>query len=79
MKQNSSLRICDFTEMINNLYPIKIFINSELIWDDDFYDISEYHDSIIVYNEILNRKDIVLSITFDVVMFHHTIVYIETE
>ncbi len=79
MKQNSSLRICDFTEMINNLYPIKIFINSELIWDDDFYDISEYHDSIIAYNEILNRKDIVLSITFDVVMFHHTIVYIETE
>ena len=79
MKQNSSLRICDFTEMINNLYPIKIFINSELIWDDDFYDISEYHDSIIAYNEILNRKDIVLSITFDVVMFHHTIMYIETE
>ena len=79
MINNSSLHICDFSETIQNLCPIKIFVNNELIWDDEVYDVSNYQDSIIKYNEALARKDIVLSITFNIVMFHHSIVYIETE
>ena len=79
MINNSSLRICDFSEIIQKTCPIKIFINNEVVWDDEAYDVSNYQDSIAQYNEVLNREDIVLSITFDIVMFHHSIVYIETE
>ena len=68
----SSLKIKDLDCEIESMCPIRIYINDFLVWDDDI-------DSLDKYSLILDKEDIVSEIRFEIVQFHHSIVYITTE
>lgn len=72
MRNNSSVMIKHIDYVIEAMCPIKIYINEFLVWDDDV-------DNLDIYDDILKREDIVTNISFEIVQFHHSIVYITTE
>lgn len=55
--------------------PIAIYINNEQVWADDD---SAFDEIISKYNEVISRTDLVSSIEFTIVEFHHSIVKITT-
>ena len=69
---NTNLRICDISETINLMCPISIHINGIEVWNDDKNDNEQYMN-------ILNQTDLVTFLIFEIVHFHHSIVYIRTK
>ena len=71
---------------IVNFHPVQIFINNEEVWNDnvDLTNVNGEDEYKLLkenwqqYKETLNRNDIVKSITFDIVSYHHSIVHITT-
>ena len=68
----SSVRISSIAHLLREWAPVKIVLNGNVVWDD------EAGDSIEEYNSIMNYNDTIASIKFEIVHFHHSIVYIET-
>lgn len=71
MRNNSSIMIKDIDSVIEAMCPVKIYINESLAWDDDV-------DNLDIYDDILTKEDIIINIYFEIVQFHHSIVYITT-
>lgn len=69
---NTNLRICDISKTIDSMCPISIYINGIEVWNDDKNDDEQYMD-------ILNQTDLVTFLIFEIVHFHHSIVYIRTK
>lgn len=70
--KNSELTIKDLQITISSLSPVKVYLNDDLAWEDtDFSELYKYY-------AILQKKDIVTDIRFEIVDFHHSIVYITT-
>lgn len=73
MNKNSELTIKDISNLIHQFCPIQIYFNNVLVWDDD--------EGEILFNEFFKwmseLENIVYSIKFDIVQFHHSIVYLE--
>ena len=69
---NTSVRICDVARTIESMAPVSIYLNGEEIWNDDFGTLDEYYN-------ILEREDLVAFLMFEVVHFHHSIVFIRTK
>ena len=67
----TSLTIKDLKEKIGSMAPIAIYIDCDLVWDDD-------QDSLEKYEEIFNQEVLVMGIYFKIVEFHHSEVYIYT-
>lgn len=65
----SELTIKDLKTLILSMSPIKIYLKHKVLWDDET-------DNIVRLTAILQRKDIVTRISFEIVDFHHSIVYI---
>ncbi len=72
----TSLTIKDLKEQIRSMAPIAIYINCDLVWDDEAYEDAE--KSLEQYHEVLNQSDLVAGLYFKIVEFHHTEVYIYT-
>lgn len=79
---NPQIRICDLQEVFKVICPVQIFIDGQIVWDDNQFmegwtveDMRKFQDD---YVNILNRKDIVKKFTFYIVAFHHSVVVIET-
>ena len=70
-KNHTSLRIKDLKEAIDKMCPIQIYINEEKVWDDDENTLNDY-------NTILSLGKFVSSINFEIVHFHHSVVYVRT-
>ena len=68
----SELKLEDTKSAVDAMCPIKIYINGNVVWDDNY-------DSIKLYDYIFTMNYIVKEIKFKVVSFHHTIVKIKTE
>lgn len=76
---NTELRICDLKDVIHQMCPVKIVLNNkEEIFNDDKTSPENYQKVLNEYNKFLESKRLVTSIRFDIVHFHHSIVYIET-
>lgn len=80
---NSYIRICDLQEVFKVICPIQIFIDGQIVWDDNQImegwtgeDMTKFQDD---YVNILNRKDKVKKFTFYTIAFNHSVVVIETE
>lgn len=71
MAYHTSLRIKDLKNIIADMCPVKIFINKDCVWDDDTGTIDEY-------NTVLESGKFITMMTFEIVHFHHSIVYIGT-
>ena len=87
MALESEIRICNLAAVIRSMCPVAIIINCLPVWMDDV-DLTNVDDEVgrhLIevnkkhYEEVLRREDIVASITFQVVEYHHTAVYILTE
>ena len=82
----SEYTIFSLKHEIREFCPIQIFINDEEVWTDnvDLTDIDEetadkmLRENYQQYKNVLDRNDIVKSITFDIVHYHHSIVHITT-
>ena len=75
MKKNSSFTIQNLSKIINYFSPTQIYFNQVLVWDEDDDEINSYE----LFEHLTNLEDIVYSIKFDIVDFHHSIVYLEIE
>ena len=70
MKSNSSLTIREMSSLIDDWCPIQVFINGNEVWNDE--------DGLAAYREYVGQcVNIIKSIKFEIVQFHHSIVYIE--
>lgn len=67
----TEVTIRDYADIITSMGPVKVFYNDILIWDDDTDPLEWYH-------ELLSKDILVTKITFEIVLFHHTEVYIYT-
>ena len=80
---NPQIRICDLQEVFKIICPIQIFINGQLVWDDnqimEGWNVEDMRKFQNDYVNILNRKDKVKKFTFYTVAFHHSVVVIETK
>lgn len=79
---NPQIRICDLKEVFNVICPFQIFIDGQIVWDDNQImegwtreDVIKFQNQ---YVNALDRKDIVKKFTFYTVAFHHSVVVIET-
>jgi len=81
-------RIIDFQFAIADMNPVQIYIDNQLVWDDENFDVSELTEQQALdalqehkkqFFMTLFRGDLVKSIKYDIVHAHHSIVYIETE
>lgn len=84
MSRFTDLTIQDLQVEIDRMNPIKIYIDHELVWADDVDMTEEGSESLWdecnrQYAEILNRKDLVSSISYDIVDSHHSSVRIITK
>jgi hypothetical protein len=70
--ENTSLRICDIKQTIDSMCPISIYLNGVEVWNDDKNDNEQYEN-------ILGQTDLVIFLIFEVVQFHHSVVYIRTK
>ena len=68
----SELKLEDIKKAVDAMCPIKIYINGNIVWDDNY-------DSIKLYDHIFTMNYIVKEIKFKVVSFHHTIVKIKVK
>ena len=83
----TEIRICDLAREIHNMAPIKIIINGQVVWDDEYdctdltleEEIEMMRKSQDQFLNTLKRKDLVKSIQYVITHHHHSIVYIETE
>lgn len=80
----SEVTIQDISGQISAFAPIEIYFNNQLIWSDDV-DCTEMSQEETIaaikknlqdYEQVMKRDDIVMSITFEIVQFHHSRVYI---
>lgn len=67
----TEVTIRDYADIITSMGPVKVFYNDILIWDD-------MTDPLEWYHEFLSKDILVTKITFEIVHFHHTEVYIYT-
>lgn len=56
--------------MIDNWCPVTVYINNELVWEDE--------DGIEEYKKIMLSEALVASVRFNIVHFHHSVVFIDT-
>lgn len=71
----SEITIADLKKSIDSLCPIKIFIDGQLVWDDDLDDIDALFKK---YDDITTSKTIVATISVEIVSYHHSIIKITT-
>lgn len=71
MLHYTSIRICDLKDIIDQMNPVKIFINNKCVWDDD-------DDSLEDYNLIFERTTLVSNFEFKIVHYHHSYCFIQT-
>lgn len=77
----TSLKISDLVDIIQNMAPVKIYLNDEIVFDDDSIDINDLstsHRELEKYENLLKSNKLVTSIKFDIVHLHHSICYITT-
>lgn len=67
----TEITIRDCADLICSMCPVKVFYNDILVWDDDI-------DPIDWFYEIVNKNILISKITFQIVHFHHSNVYIYT-
>ena len=72
----TSLTIKDLQDKIRSMAPIAIYIDCDLVWDDEAFTSAE--ESLKLYHEVLNQEVLVMGIYFKIVEFHHSEVYIYT-
>ena len=71
MLHYTSIRICDLKDIIDQMNPVKIFINNKCVWDDD-------DDTLEDYNLIFERTILVSNLKFKIVHYHHSYCFIQT-
>lgn len=85
--QESEIRICDIASVIEKMGPIQIIIDKKSVWDDNT-DITGLSDAEILetmkeekkkFKNILSLTNIISSINFQIVDYHHSIVWITTK
>ena len=69
---NSDIKMSDIKEIVNKMNPIKIIINKNVVWDDDYDDIKKY-DCIFTLDYTIKE------FKFQIVSFHHSVVTIKTK
>lgn len=77
----TSLKISDLVDIIQNMAPVKIYLNDKIVFDDDSVDIDDLrtsHRELEKYENLLKSNKLVTSIKFDIVHLHHSICYITT-
>jgi hypothetical protein len=77
----TSLKISDLVDIIQNMAPVKIYLNNEIVFDDDSIDINDLntsHRELEKYTNLLKSEKLVISIKFDIVHLHHSICHITT-
>lgn len=55
-KYNTSIRICDLKEQIDAFAPTRIFINGEIVWDDNDLDVTELMGYYKVNHELWHEE-----------------------
>lgn len=77
----TNLKISDLVDIIQNMAPVKIYLNDKIVFDDDLVDIDDLntsHRELEKYENLLKSNKLVTSIKFDIVHLHHSICYITT-
>ena len=83
----TEIKLCDLADRIKEFNPIEIWVDNYLVWTDDVDLINTTKaqaDYLLYLNQdqfrsTLARKDLVSSISFEIVMHHHSIVKIITK
>lgn len=65
----SELTLKDLKENIDEMCPIRLYINDQLIWDD-------FTDDLAIYDEALDSDKIVACIVYEIADWHHSVVKI---
>lgn len=66
------MTIRDYAQIINEMCPVKLFLNDILVWDDFNNDPLEW------YYDFLSKDLLVEKLVCEVVHFHHTEIHIYT-
>lgn len=67
----SKLTISELKPQITAKYPVKIYIDGQLVWDN-------FYDALTIYNEVLSSNKLVKDVNYESVDDHHSIARITT-
>lgn len=68
----SNLTIAKLKPEITAKYPIKVYIDNQLVWDTTY-------DALTIYNEVLSSSKIVKEISYEFIDSRHSIARIVTK